>query len=52
MNYSSDTKIFDTEYVSDNILAKDEIAGVKLTVGQEAINIEEMIDTITKQIVI
>lgn len=47
INYSPVTKIFDTEYVSDNILAKDEIAGVKLTVGQEAINIEEMIDSIS-----
>ncbi|MGF2127696.1 AAA family ATPase [Enterococcus casseliflavus] len=46
INYSSVTKIFDTEYVSDNILAKDEIVGVRLTVGQEAINIEEMIDSI------
>lgn len=46
IHYSTVIKIFDTEYVSDNILAKDEIVGVKLTVGQEAINIEEMIELI------
>ena len=44
--YNSIIKVFDTEYVLDNILAKDEIAGVKLTVGQEAINLEEMINVI------
>lgn len=48
MNYTSVTKIFNTEYISDNILARDEIAGVKLTVGQEAIDLEEMIDTISE----
>lgn len=43
---SMGVKIFNTEYVSDNILAKDEISGVKLTVGEDAINVEDMIETI------
>lgn len=34
-------KLFDTSYVQNNIFAQDEIAGVKLTVGQSAVNIEE-----------
>lgn len=45
--YPSRIKKFDTEYVLDNILAKDEITGVKLTVGEEAINVEGMIETIS-----
>ncbi|KRM22462.1 AAA family ATPase [Latilactobacillus graminis] len=40
-------RIFNTDYVRENILAQDEINGVKLTVGNEVINIEENIERIS-----
>lgn len=40
-------RIFNTDYVRENILAHDEINGVKLTVGNKAINIEENIERIS-----
>lgn len=46
-NYDK-TRIFDTSYVLDNIVPHDGIAGVKLTVGEEAIDIENNILRITE----
>ncbi|MCO7027584.1 AAA family ATPase [Tetragenococcus halophilus] len=45
-NYDK-TRIFDTSYVLDNIAPHEGIAGVKLTVGEEAIDIENNILRIT-----
>lgn len=42
----SRARVFSSEYVRDNILVQDEIAGVKLTVGQKAVANEENIKNI------
>lgn len=42
------TRTFDTPHVLNNIVAHDEIAGVKLTVGKEAIDIENNVLHITE----
>ncbi|MCP1275102.1 AAA family ATPase [Leuconostoc citreum] len=40
------TKLFNSDYVAQNILAVNEISGVKLTVGEAALNVEENIERI------
>lgn len=39
-------RVFSSKYVRNNILAQDEVSGVKLTVGQEAVDIETNIERI------
>lgn len=43
-NVPEKNRLFDTNYVRNNILAQNEIMGVKLTVGQTALNLEENIN--------
>lgn len=45
-NVPEKNRVFDTNYVRNNILAQNEIMGVKLTVGQTALNLEENINCI------
>ncbi len=40
------TRVFDTEYVRNNILAEEGISGVRLTVGQDKIDIEQQLEHI------
>lgn len=47
-NNSGKTRAFDTSHVLNNIVAHDEIAGVKLTVGKEAVDIENNVLHITE----
>ncbi|MDK1724840.1 AAA family ATPase [Dellaglioa algida] len=46
INQELEHRVFNTEYVQQNIFAQDEIDGVKLTVGNESINIEENVQRI------
>lgn len=42
------SRVFNSEYVSKNILTQDSLMGVKLTVGQAAVDIEKIVTNIKK----
>lgn len=41
-NDLSNSRVFNSEYVQKNILTQDSLKGVKLTVGQTAVDIEKV----------
>lgn len=41
--FPDNSRLFDSDYVEQNVVAVNEISGVKLTVGQAAVNVEENI---------
>ena len=42
------TRVFDTDYVKNNILANDSLGAVHLTIGEEAVNSEKNIQNVTE----